>query len=84
MKLKIVGKEKIKSREGKVFTSVHCTTDVKCSSVAGSNYGGIRVVSYLFDYKPEHDKLLIGGEYSPVVNEYMQGNKIVQAVIGLQ
>lgn len=84
MKLKIVGKEKIKTREGKLYTSVHCTSDIKCKAEPGSNYGGVRVCSYLFDYKPEHDKLLIGGEYSPITSDYMQGNKIVSAVIGLE
>lgn len=84
MKLKIVGKELIKSREGKKFTMIHCTTDVKCNSVGGSNYGGVKVQAYMFDYDVSHDKLLIGGEYSPVTSEYMQGNKIIQSVIGLE
>lgn len=84
MKLIIVGKEKIKSRDGKFFTMVHCTTDVKCSSSGGSTYGGVKVQSYMFDYVKEHDNLLVGGEYSPVTSEYMQGNKIIQSVIGLE
>lgn len=83
MKIKILGKEKFKGKDGRSWVNIHGLTDMKIDSSAGSNYGGVKVLTFMLEHKPELDKLLIGAEYTAVTSEYMRGSQLVSRIVNL-
>lgn len=84
MKVKIVGKEKIVKKDtNQSWTSFQCVSDMKCSDKGGSTYGGVKVLTFMLDYEPQHEQLLIGKEYDCIMQEQLFKGAIQSRIVGL-